>query len=406
VVALFATFPQFSASAQSKFKVLHTFSGGQDGGFPNGGVVRDRVGNLYGTTEQGGDLSCNSPVGCGTVFKLDGSGAETVLHEFGGGSDGMTPYAGVILDRAGNLYGTTSAGGNASCFKSLGCGTVFKLDPNGNETVLYRFLGGTDGAGPIAGLIRDSEGNLYGTTAGGGNSICGFGTGCGTVFKIDTLGDKTLLYTFGEAPDASNPWSEIIRDPAGNLYGTTYVGGDPSCNPVYPSLGCGAVYKLDTTGKESVLYSFTDGSDGELAASTLVPGPLGVFFGTTLYGGDMLCASPGGGCGTVFKIDLSGAETTVYTFTGTPDGSIPQGGLIRDGMGNLYGTTGAGGTENSGTIFKINSKGNELTLHSFSGSTDGGTPTATLAIDSDGNLYGTNLLGGRRGYGTVFKLTP
>ena len=214
-----------SAQAQT-FTVLYWFKGLQDDGInPEAGLVRDKAGNLYGTTGHGGDGT-----NFGTVFKLDTTGKETLLHSFAGGAtDGQNPYAGLVRDKTGNLYGTTSFGGASGI--GLGLGTVFKLDTTGKETLLYSFAGGaTDGQSPQAGLIRDNAGNLYGTTVLGGAS------GLGTVFKLDTTGKETALHSFtGRPRDGAIPLAGLIQDAAGNLYGTTVSGG---------LLGLGTVFKL------------------------------------------------------------------------------------------------------------------------------------------------------------------
>jgi uncharacterized repeat protein (TIGR03803 family) len=229
-----------SARGQT-FTVLHSFKGGTDGESPYGGVVRDTAGNLYGTTAQGGAFSN------GTVFKLDTTGKETVLYSFTGGADGAIPLAGLIRDAAGNLYGTTEVGGDLTCNSGIGCGTVFKLHTTGKETVLHSFTGNPDGASPFAGVIRDAAGNLYGTTPKGG------ALNSGTVFKLDTTGKETVLYSFAGGADGSYPDAAVIRDAAGNLYGNTFFGG---------TYNFGTVFKLDSTGKETVLYRFRKPTNG------------------------------------------------------------------------------------------------------------------------------------------------
>jgi len=216
--------------------VLHSFSGGTAGLAPSGGLVRDAAGNLYGTTGAGGDLNCNFGEGCGTVFKLDTADDEIVLQAFPGGADGSAPDGGVVLDAAGNLYGTTIAGGNTAC--SQGCGVVFKVDPvTLQETVLYSFTGLADGAFPAAGVILDSAGNLYSTTSRGGKTKSA-GGGFGVVFKLDTTGTETVLHTFAST-DGAQPEASLLRDAAGNLYGTTAFGGSSACKN-----GCGVAFEL------------------------------------------------------------------------------------------------------------------------------------------------------------------
>jgi uncharacterized repeat protein (TIGR03803 family) len=397
VVLVTAVVATQSAQAQTYSEsVLYSFTGtGGDGAFPFAGLMRDAVGNLYGTTVKGGGTGCLGS-GCGTVFKLDTTGKETVLYSFTGSSDGASPDAGLIRDAAGNLYGTTERGGKCRRFVA-GCGTVFKLDTTGKETVLHRFRG-ADGATPIAGLIRDSAGNFYGTTLLGGGTGC-VRPGCGTVFILDTTGKETVLYSFtGTGGDGAFPHAGLIRAAAGNFYGTTSGGGDLTCNAPF---GCGVVFKLDTTGKETVLYSFTGSPDGASPDAGLIRDSAGNFYSTTSGGGGAF------GKGTVFKLDTTGNETVLHSFTGTGgDGALPSAGLIRDTVGNLYGTTTSGGASDYGTVFKLDTSGNETVLYSFTGGADGATPTAGLIRDSAGNLYGTTFGGGAFGYGTVFKLTP
>ena len=218
------------AQAQS-FTVLTSFNG-VDGAFPSAGLVRDFAGNLYGTTE-----FANPATGTGNVFKLDPTGKETVLFSFTGGTDGGHPEGGLIRDSAGNLYRTTQDGGDLSCFfpgTSGGCGVVFKLDPSGQETVLHSFTGGTEGAKLDAALIRDSAGNLYGTTELGGDLGCasGNGQGCGTVFKLDPTGTLTVLHSF-TGPDGASPTCALVRNSEGNLYGTAGGGGSFSGGTVF-----------------------------------------------------------------------------------------------------------------------------------------------------------------------------
>jgi len=398
-----------SAGAQT-ITILQSFQyGSANGATPRTGLIRDAAGSLYGTTSFGGDTTCDSGTGCGTVFKIDPSGNETVLYSFHGSPDGAWPAGNVIRDAAGNLYGTTNGGG-AGCSQ---CGTVFKLSPAGAETVLHSFTGGTDGYQPIGGLVPDHEGNLYGVTASGGSTNCYFGFGCGTVFKVDAHGVETVLYAFGEAPDASNPAAGLIRDSAGNLYGTTFLGGDASCKSPYGSEGCGAVFELSASGVESVLYRFTGGADGSLPGSGgngLVRDQQGNLYGSTLEGGDLSCIyGDAVGCGTVFKIDSSGTETTLYAFTGgrgrAKYGAAPNAGLILD-PGNLYGTTEEYGAFGQGTIFRLDSAGNFTGQYSFTGEPSGGLPLGSLLRDAQGDLYGTTEEGGADGYGSVFKLAP
>jgi uncharacterized repeat protein (TIGR03803 family) len=323
----------FMLDATATETVLYSFTGGTDGAWPFGGLVRDEAGNLYGTTSIGGDLSCS----CGTVFKLDPTGKVTALHTFTGYPvDGAFPWA-VVSDKAGNLYGTTSSGG------AYGDGIVFNLDPTGKEALLHTFTGGPDGSFSLGDLILDGAGNLYGTTFYGGR---GCGVGCGEVFKLSKTDKLTLLHSFTGTPDGQGPHAGVIRDAAGTLYGTTSFGG---------AHGWGTVFKLDKTGTETVLHSFTGGADGgRTRGSGLVRDAAGNLYGTTFSGGSGSCqgSSYGAGCGVVFKVNKAGKETVLHRFTGT-DGAQPRAGLLRDAAGNLYGTTSKGGANGSGEVFKI-----------------------------------------------------
>jgi uncharacterized repeat protein (TIGR03803 family) len=336
----------FKLNKNGKQVWLHSFQG-VNGYSPSAGMLRDTAGNLFGTTEEGGDTNCNSPYGCGTVFKLnDKTGKETMLHKFTGPPDGLLPEALLVEDATGNLYGPTYIGGN------LGLGAVFKIDTAGQETVLYNFSGGSDGCFPYPGVTLDSAGNLYGVTAIGGS---GFGnSGYGVVFKVDTAGNETVLHTFG-GPDGANPDSVLLFDSQGNLYGTTEHGGNSQCG-----MGCGTVFKLSPDGSESVLYAFcslsncTDGK--EPGTGPLVRDSAGNLYGTTYFGGTSGCN--GAGCGVVFKLDPTGKETVLHSFTGGADGAFPYAGLVMDAARALYGTaSGGGGTSckpnGCGELFKI-----------------------------------------------------
>jgi len=382
-------------SAQSEtFKVLHAF-GGPLGAVPFGSLVRDAKGNLYGTTFWGGAFNF------GTVFMLDSAGKGRLIYSFTGGSDGGHPYAGLLRDSAGNLYGTTKYGG------AFNAGTVFRINAKGTETVLYTFTGGADGGTPVGGVIRDAAGNFYGTTQLGGGGSC-HGVGCGVVFKLDPSGTETVLHTFTGGADGGYPLARLIRDPAGNLYGTTQIGGngaDTLCSTA--DGGCGTVFKVDGDGNQTVLYSFSwgVGVDGGLPVGGLVMDAAGNLYGTNTVGGDNK-ACLGFGCGTVFKVDNNGTETVLHSFTDPPEGADPSADLVRDAAGNLYGTTYDGGNPHFGTVFKLDTTGKETVLYTFQGGKDGGYPTAGLVRDAAGNLYGTASNGGIGREGVVFVIKP
>lgn len=396
VLFLLLIFPL--AQAQT-YTVLHTFNRSGDGFAAEAGLLLDSSGNLYGTTAGGGSF------GLGTVFALSADREETILHSFWGG-DGWQPRGPLIRNREGIAYGTTLEGGTldgGGC--TFGCGSVFELDKAGKETVLYGFPGGADGDQPSGRLVRDDAGDIYGITWFGGGSNCPNETNpCGDVFKLDKDSKETVLHTFTGAPDGDGPSGGLVRDKAGDFYGVTGAGGNSTNCPH----GCGIVFKLDAKGNETVLYNFT-GETGYAPNGPLLRDTAGNFYGTTVFGGTSSCD-----CGVVFKLDSSGHETVLYSFKGGPDGARPAGGLVRDAAGNLYGTTTLGGatgcTGGCGTVFKLDSGGNETVLYTFAGSTDGANPNGGIVMDRAGNLYGTTLDGGDLscflGCGVVFKLAP
>lgn len=355
-------------------RVLYSFQDNEyDGGGPLGSLIRDKSGNLYGTTHQGGFYDE------GTVYKLAPDGTETVLHIFKGGADGASPVAGLVMDRKGNLYGTTLWGG--------GYGNVFRVTPDGKIKALYLFCSEnncTDGKEPYAGVIRDSSENLYGTTAFGG------AYGYGTVYKVAPDGTESVLYSFGGGSDGSSPQMPVIMDRSRNFFGTTSEGG---------TTGNGTVFELASNGSEKVLYSFCSQNgctDGALPASGLIEDANGNLYGTTAGGGTS-------GHGVVFKLAPDGTETILHSFAYPTDGYDPAAGVVMDLNGNLYGTTEEGGKRGYGIAFKLAPDGTETVLHSFSDGTDGGFPDG-LILDKKGNLYGTTLEGGAIGAGSVFRL--
>jgi len=394
VPAVVATGP---VQAQT-FTVLYSFTGGADGGYPYDGLIQDASGNLYGTTYQGGTY------GYGTVFMVDQTGKETVLYSFAGaGGDGANPYAGLVQDASGELYGTTYGGG------ASGYGTVFMLDQTGKETVLYSFTGsGGDGANPYAGLLQDASGNLYGTTYYGGHGGAGCRhrkpTGCGTVFELDTTGKETVLYAFpGTGLHGANPYAGLIQDTKGNLWGTTVYGGRGCPHRKPPGCDSGTVFKVDKTGKETVVHTFPGtGNDGAFPYAGLLLDATGNLWGTTVGAG-------GWSDGVVFEMTKSGKELQVWNPWGQY-GTNPYAGLVQDAAGNLYGTNAGGGAYGYGVVFTIYTNCSwecYAVLHSFAGApSDGATPYAGLVWDAKGNLYGTTYAGGAYGYGVVFELTP
>ena len=296
----------FKIDTSGRFTVLYNFTGGDEGGYPIYGVVRDSTGNLYGTA-----AALNHPRG--VVFKLNAAGDYTVLYSFTNSAN-AAPSSGVILDAAGNLYGTTNAVSAPS-----NCGSVYRLNPSGQFTVLYAFAGsdGPDGCNPRGGLIFDSNGNLYGTTGNGGTE------NSGTVFKLEPSGQETVLYSFtGDA----EPYTGVVRDATGNLYGTVSY----------------YVYELDAAGNFTMLYSL----GGALQLSGLLRDEAGNLYGTAYPAGSA-------GYGVVYKIDTAGNYTALYGFSDGADGGIPSSGVILDPTGNLYGTTRSGGTGGNGVVYKL-----------------------------------------------------
>jgi hypothetical protein len=432
-----------TGAAAQTLTTLYSFTGGGDGSGPFGGVVFDAAGNLYGTASD----NWAPVVSYGTVFKLTppsttgGAWTQTVLHGFAGFSDGALPLAGLVFDATGNLYGTTAGGGQLDYYPYRTYGTVFRLSLPSTaggpwtESVLHKFTG-IDGANPYAGLILDAAGNLYGTTFHGGDS-----GEYGTAFKLTppaTIGGswtETVLHSFftwDSTParsDGVHPTAGLILDESGNLYGTTpdhgtgYAIGDAN----------GMVFKLtptSTTGgawTETALHTFNwFESGGANPQAGLIADAAGNLYGTTYYTGYGNGAK--GCCGTVFALTPTGIYATLYSFAGGSDGANPQAGLIFDAAGNLYGTTGAGGGigcggNGCGTIFKLappsaaGGSWTEAVLYRFSGGSDGAHPFAGLTADAAGNLYGTTSHGGigacgsgssaddAGGCGTVFKLS-
>jgi uncharacterized repeat protein (TIGR03803 family) len=362
-----------------------------DGLYPQAGLIEDSSGDFYGTTSEGGAH------GQGAVFKLGAGGGETVLYSFCAKSrctDGKRPLAGLIADKSGNLYGTTYSGG------AHAGGTIFKLAPNGAETVLHSFCSQkscVDGAKPLGALVLDSSGNLYGTTDYGGRY------NYGTVFRVEPNGTEAVLHSFcnqDNCADGVYPQAGLILDNSGNLYGTAVEGGRN---------GYGVAFKLAPDRTETVLYSFCaqdNCTDGAEPGAGLVADGSGNLYGTTYYGGSS-------GYGAAFKLAANGTETVLHSFCSEghcADGANPLAGLVRDSAGNLYGTTEDGGEKARccGVAFKLATSGSETVLHTFcfeKGCDDGAYPLAGLFADGSGNLYSTTVQGGGNNGGAVFKLS-
>jgi uncharacterized repeat protein (TIGR03803 family) len=353
---------------------------GSNGAYPRAALIVDTHGNLYGTTAYGGAFNH------GTVFELAaGSGTITTLASFDG-SDGASPYGGLVMDGSGNLYGTTYGGGASNV------GTVFELAAGSGTISSLASFDTTDGRFPYAGLILDGSGNLYGTTSSGG---VGGAHSYGTVFELaHGSGTITTLASF-DGTDGAEPFAGLTMDGSGNVYGTTFEGG-PGWDPLNRLLEYGTVFEVahgSFTITTLASFKHTNGANPYCA---LVMDSSSNLYGTTVNGG----ASIGG---TVFEVAHgSGTITTLASFDGT-DGSFPHGGLVFDGSGNLYGTTFGGGASNSGTVFEVAAgSGTITTLASFV--TNGQNPDAAVLVDSSGNLYGTTQWGGSSGEGTVFEV--
>lgn len=392
------TLPTPQAQTLTRLYSFCPKEGCADGSSPWSGVVLDKKDNAYGTTLLGGAGKCSSGstvVGCGTVFEVSAAGKHTVLHSFKGAPDGAAPYYGsLIRDAKGNLYGATAYGGaGTSCTTGLfpGCGTVFEVSGT-SEKILYSFKGGTDGSGPNSGLVMDAKGNLYGTTGNGGDHRFG------TVFRVATTGTagKTTVYSFGsKVGDGVLPGDGLVIDATGNLYGIASHGGANSY---------GAVFKIDASLEETVLYSFKETDPSNIVA------PLTVDAEGNLYG-----VSQSGGLdphGEVFKVTQAGTLTVLLSAFDVTNGATPTGGLAMDASGDLYGTTADGGSGSGGTVFKLDPSLSLTVLYNFCASPgacpEGAEPLGTLVLDAQGNLYGTTSVLGPSTYssGTVFKLAP
>jgi uncharacterized repeat protein (TIGR03803 family) len=387
-----------AVAAGASEKVLYHFQGGSDGAEPYSQLVFDAEGNLYGTTQFGGD-GCKYE--CGTVYQLTpdsgGRWKENVLHRFAG-PDGKYPHGWLVVDKSGNLYGTTSNGGKYDG------GIVFKLtrhsDGTWKETILHHFGHGNDGANPFAGLIRDAAGNLYGTAPGGGRNVCQ--GGCGTVFKLTpTAGGRwqeITLYAFQGGNDGSGVRGGLVFDKAGNLYGTTSN---------YP----GTAFRLTPTShgpwKKTLLHAFKPGTDGNNPVGTLIIDGKGNLYGATVTGG--ACEL----CGIVFRLTPTAhgpwKKSTLYEFKSDTGGRQPYDGVVFGANGSLYGATSRSGdlTCDCGTVFKlaprVSGEWHETSLHIFTGNGDGAAPRGGLILDTAGKAYGTTT---DDGWGLVYEITP
>lgn len=373
-VALLCLSTALCARAQT-FTVLHSFST-TDGADPGSSLVQTNDGFLYGTTAAGGSH------GAGAVYKISTSGTLTTLYNFcsdTGCTDGSTPSAALVQANDGNFYGVTSSGG------ANDYGTVFKITSGGSLTVLHSF-DFTDGAEPLGALIQGSDGNLYGTTYQGGAH------NAGNLFRISLTGTISTVYSFcseSGCADGKYPVGGIFQAANGNFYGTTYLGAN----------NYGTVFEITSAGALTTLYAYGNDQVGAYSQAALVAGANGTFYGTTVNGGT-------NSLGTVFKV----TGTTLSDFynlcskSKCTDGSGPYGALVLGSDGNFYGTTYKGGASGFGSVFRLTSAATLTTVHSFSGGTNGSLPVAAVIQDTDGNFYGTTSSGGTGGAGIVFRL--
>ena len=394
IVAIFAV-SSWAASTQ----VIYSFAGDEDGEYADTDLVMDKLGDIYGTTVQGGDF------GSGTVFELSPSGdgwVHTVMYSFTGGRDGGEPYKGVTLDAAGNLYGTAVTGGGGRC--EGGCGVVYKLTgSNGSwaQSVIYHFTGGADGSGPGTGLTIDTSGNIYGMTPTGGSH------GFGTIFELSPQADGswkfTVLHGFTGGTDGSSASAgRLLLDAGGNLYGVATTGG---------ANGAGVAFRLERGGEKGftfeTIYAFTGQPGAGFPYGGLIQDKAGDFYGTTYYDG-------ANNLGSVYRLSHPRGiwtGTMLYSFTGGKDGSGPISTLVSDAQGNLYGTASEGGGGcGCGTIFRLHRKGDgtwtEGTASHFTGAPGGAFPYNGMVSDSAGNLYGATVHGGTGDDGAIYKFTP
>ena len=365
--------------------VVYSFNGPPDASSPGGSLLQASDGNFYGTSIYGGATGTGAELsGAGAVFRITPSGTETVLHSFTGGpSGGREPArAGLVEGSDGNFYGTTSRGGASNK------GTVYRITPAGVFTLLHSFAGApTDGEYPLAGLLKASDGNFYGTTfIGGANNE-------GALFKITPAGVESVVHSFSSVGGgARSPASDLIEANDGNFYGTSVIGGSGTR---------GTVFKVTPAGVATVLHSFVGPpGDGALpAGAALLEASDGNFYGVAGGGGT-------NDRGVVFRLTPAGVHDVLHSFN-VSDGEYPSTTLAEGSNGTLYGATYRGGVSGFGTVFKLSSSGTLTTLYSFTdGTGDGNQPEGGLTLGLDGNLYGTTNAGGSRNHGTFFRIVP
>ncbi len=356
----------FKVTPGGTFTILHSFSG-PDGQNPTASLVQGSDGNFYGTTPQG------SVTARGTIYKVTPAGVFTTIHTFVPG-EGRSPDAGLVEGNDGNFYGVTTWGGASDL------GTFFRVTPTGTLTTLYSFSGG-DGQQPVSAFVKGADGNFYGTVAWGSPGTAGW------VVRFTPAGTRTDLHTFTGGSDGKFPMARLVLASDGYFYGTTNQGGLP--------VGAGTVFRISSLGSFQTLYSFA-GPEGQFPFSELVEGPVGVLYGTTLYGGSA-------GEGTIFQITFAGTRTTLHSFAG-PEGRSTYAGLV-DGLdGKFYGVCPAGGTADWGSVYSMTPAGAVAVVHDFGGG-EGQSPEGALAFGPDGALYGLTAVGGAEGLGAFFRLT-
>ena len=405
--------------AAQTFSILHTFESSKDGGLSAAPLLADANGNLYGVTEEGSTPDCRDSFDdCGTVFELSGTStgkwSHRVLYNFLGGTDGARPKSGLARDGTGDFYGATYNGGTGC--GGFGCGTIFQLERSQTgvwqESVVYRFTGAADGSYPASALALDHAGDIYGTAPYGGDLNCPYLAGCGVVFKVHrTQGGtwkQTVLHTF-EGGDGAYPYSGLVADSSGNLYGSTQSGGS----------GAGVIYQLKRSGNqwtETVLYQFEGGTDDGTPVGELLIDKQGNLYGATKYSGDY-------GTGAVFELSPGEGGWTLqllHSFSGD-DGWFPSAGVVADAKGNLYGTAGGGSFDNCrggcGVVYKLDRSNGwaESPVYDLNGGANGFYPWATVFL-REGKLYGTIAFGGDvacqsnefsyAGCGVVFEIGP
>jgi len=405
------------------FAVLHSFTGGADGAQPWAGLVIDAPGNLYGTAAAGGTGSCSylGATGCGTIFQLKKHNSSYVfnpLYSFQGGDDGEFPARPLSIGPNGTFYGTATGGGEGTCsfYGVSGCGVVFNAGPTPQpprtpllhflESALYRFSGSSDGGNPFSAVIFDQSGNIYGTTSAGG------AYGLGTVFELSPAGGgtytQTVLYSFAGGMDGANPYDGVVFDTAGNLYGTTvYGGGSTVCQS-----GCGTVFQLSPAGgagwTEQVLYRFQGATDGQYPAAGVAIDGAGNLYGNTNTAGT---GQGGLGGNNVYQLAPSGNNWTYnLLYTAPYNAGFGYGRVVLDSTGNLYEAIEAGGAFGHGQVLQL-AHGSWIytDLYDFTDGADGASPYASVTVDSSGIVYGTTLIGGmgcRNGCGVVWSITP